>query len=492
MSTATTTRAAALAAWAAVCAPLLACSGDSGGLKKDPSSVTEQEPSADWPSYGRDGQNTRFNADEKRISKSNVNELVKKWDSAETGVAPVGVTSTAAVVGDVVYFGDWSGKLQAVRASDGSSVWSTQLSSTTTGPNAQLNASPFVSKKRVYIGGTDNQVFSVDRESGAKVWDPYASTGDQPQVILWSSPNVVEDTLIIGVGSFQVFLPGSYTFRGNVVGLDAESGDNRWTTYLTEGTEESGYGCSVWGSAAVDTERKWAFIGVGQAYSAPASKLSDAVVAIDYVTGELKWGHQFTENDIFTITQMGEDFDVGASVILYEAGGKELVAAADKGGHLYALERQTGELAWGTMLTPGGRTGGVMASPAFADGRIYIFSNNGIAANLGSMGPGSGSAFAVDGASGDIVWRKELTPGAFGGVAVANGVVFFTTLDGSIHALDADTGEELWRDKLLGGSATNSAGGVTVANGMVFAGAGWAWTPLGAPPPGGLTAYGLP
>jgi outer membrane protein assembly factor BamB len=472
------------------CAMLAACGGS------DPKEGKEMEPEEGlevaWSSYGRDGKNTRHNEGEMSLSRDNVKSLVKKWDTVSTGVTAFGVTSTVAVRGGVAYFGDWGGVLYAVDAKTGAKVWGTQLPPETTGLNAQLNASPFVTEDRVYLGGVDNAVYALDRKTGEKVWKPNAQAGSQPMVILWSSPNVVDNTLIIGVGSFQVFSGGPYDFRGNLVGMDATSGDVQWTTYVTDGNDTSGYGCSIWGSAAVDTERKWAYVGVGQSYSAPASMLSDSVIAVDYTTGELKWGHQFTANDIFTITEDGEDFDVGASVVLYEVNGRQLVAAGDKGGHLYSLDRDTGELVWGTMLTPGGRTGGVMASPAVANGIIYIYSNDGIAENFGSDGPTAGSAFAINGETGAKIWETKYAQGAFGGVAVANGLMFFTTLDGTIHALNTDTGEELWSDKMLGGGATESAGGVTVADGMVYAGAGWDWAPIGVPPPGGVTAYGLP
>ncbi len=133
-----------------------------------------------------------------------------------------------------------------------------------------------------------------------------------------------------------------------------------------------------------------------------------------------------------------------------------------------------------------------MASPAVANGGIYVYSNDGVDMNIGSDGPTTGSAFALNGETGAIIWQTKLQQGAFGGVAVANGLMFFTTLDGTIHALNTDTGAELWSDKLLGGTAVESAGGVTVAGGMVYAGAGWDWVALADPPAGGVTAYALP
>ena len=447
-----------------------------------------------WPSYGHDGKNTRFNAGEKKLSRENVATLVKKWDTVTSGVSPYAVTSTVAVTGGVAYFGDWGGMLHAVDAKTGAQVWKTQLARNTTGLDAQINASPFVSADRIYIGGVENQVFAVERATGKKIWDPFALAGNQANVILWSSPNVVDNTLLIGVGSTEVFIGNedTFSFRGNLVMMDATTGDVKHTTYVTNGDETSGFGCSIWGSAAIDPERQRAYVGVGQSYSAPASMLSDAVIAVDYNSGELKWGYQFTPNDIWTaMSGDGEDWDVGASVVLYEVNGRSLVGAGDKGGHFYALDRDTGALVWGTQLTPGGKTGGVMASPAVAHGVIYVFSNDGIAENIGSDGPPAGSAFALNGETGQILWRTEIQPGAFGGIAVANGLMFFTTLDGTIYALNTDNGAVLWKDKMLGGNAAKAAGGVTVAGGMVYAGAGWDWIAI-TPPAGGVTAYALP
>ncbi len=474
---------------------LAACGGDKkdkdqGGAAGDGS----VEDLSVWPSYGHDGKNTRFNAEEKRISRENVATLVKKWDTATSGVTPLAVTSTVAVTGGVAYFGDWGGMLHAIDAKTGAQVWKTQLARNTTGLDAQINASPFVTDDRVYIGGVENQVFAVERATGMKIWEPYALAGNQANVILWSSPNVVDNTLIIGVGSTEVFLgnESTFSFRGNLVMMDASSGTVQHTTYVTNGDDTSGFGCSIWGSAAIDPERQLAYVGVGQSYSAPASALSDAVIAVDYTTGEIRWGHQFTPDDIWTISGGdGEDWDVGASVVLYESNGKSLVGAGDKAGNFYALDRDTGAMVWITDLTPGGKTGGVMASPAVADGVIYVFSNDGIAENYGSDGPGSGSAFALNGETGQILWRTEIKPGAFGGIAVANGLMFFTTLDGTIYALNTDDGAVLWQNKMLDGNATKAAGGVTVAGGMVYAGAGWDWVAI-APPPGGVTAYALP
>lgn len=453
--------------------------------------ATPKGPS-EWPQYGHDRANSRYNADESTLSTANVGSLVKKWTTRDNGDLPqVAVTSTPAVVGGVVYFGDWAGNLNALNVGDGTTAWQTHLPQdyVKSGVGAQINDSPLVTADRVYAAGYNSVAYAVDRASGAKLWDPNAPLGNQTNTVMWSSPNIIDDTMVIGVGSFQVFSSGPYNFKGNIVGVNATDGSMKWTTYMTDGNTTSGNGVSVWGSAAIDAKRGLMYSGTGQAYNEPTSPYSDAMVALNYATGEIKWAHQFTPDDVFTSSSPGRDWDMGASVHLFEAGGKELVGGGDKGGNYYALDRDTGDVVWSQTLTQGGRTGGVMASPAVANGVIYVYSNDGIAANFGSSGPGSGSAFALDAATGNILWQQPMTPGSFGGIAIANGLMFFTTLDGKIHALDITNGQELWSSQIIDG-VNKAGGGVSVAGGMVFAGAGWDWQT--AVVPGGMAAFGLP
>jgi outer membrane protein assembly factor BamB len=71
----------------------------------------------------------------------------------------------------------------------------------------------------------------------------------------------------------------------------------------------------------------------------------------------------------------------------------------------------------------------VYLAPAFANGTVYA-------------GDASGVMFALNGHNGALNWTY--TAGSFiRGVAVANGVVYFTTGDSILHALAASYGGEL-------------------------------------------------
>jgi polyvinyl alcohol dehydrogenase (cytochrome) len=457
-----------------------ACSSESDALTKPDGGTTDdaaRPASPDWPFYGHDEDNSRANSEERTITRSSVAALEAKWSFSEAAV-----TSTPSVYRGAVYFGDWNSVLHAVDAKTGESLWATPVQPAA--PPNQINDTPYVTDDAIYIGAHTALLSAVKRSSGEVLWQ--ATIDDQALLMLWSSPIVIDDLLLIGVGSYQVFLPTTPPFRGCVVGVDVHSGAVRWKTYLTEGS-----GVSVWSSAAIDRGRKLAFIGTGQEYAQGiSSPQSDALVAIRYETGELVWAQQFTAGDRFQVgSANGPDFDVGASPNLFEAGGRALVGVGDKGGRYFALDRDTGTEVWHTLLTPGGSNGGVMASTAYANGVIYVASNNGNtggAAGIGG-GPGEATIFALDAANGAIRWQVKVNPGTFGGLAVANGILFVPTLAGEARAYDTDNGNLLWAGRV----GESMGGGISVAGGMVFAGHGWGWVPS-ATVRGGLVAFGLP
>lgn len=161
---------------------------------------------------------------------------------------------------------------------------------------------------------------------------------------------------MIGVASIEVAIPPpyDYTFRGSVVGVDAKEGALRWRVYLTGDGETGGAGVSIWSSAAVDTARKLVFIGTGNSYEEPAGPLSDSLVAIDYEAGELVWHRQFTRGDVYTRFQpppRGEDARVGAAPNLFRIAERDVVGVGDKNGVYTVLDRDTGEVLWGRLLT---------------------------------------------------------------------------------------------------------------------------------------------
>ena len=83
-------------------------------------------------------------------------------------------------------------------------------------------------------------------------------------------------------------------------------------------------------------------------------------------------------------------------------------------------------------------TGGkVIASPALADGTLFIGSTD-------------GKFYALDAASGDERWKFETHARIVSSAAVANGTVYFSSYDHYFYALDARTGTLKWKYDFAG------------------------------------------
>ena len=127
-------------------------------------------------------------------------------------------------------------------------------------------------------------------------------------------------------------------------------------------------------------------------------------------------------------------------------------------------------------LTEGSLLGGVTGSAAVVDDTIFVASNRGgTTADLFALGWTTRAAVA--GAGGGAV---------SGSVSRANGVVYVSDSSGRVHGFDARSGDEVWSHEL----PATAAGGISVVDGMVYAGAGW-WFGSETPDIGGLVAFGL-
>ncbi len=471
-----------------------AASADAAGL----------DPAGDWSCFGKDLAHSRFNAAETRLSKSNVGGLSRLWQRPARGIS-----ATPAVVEDIAYWADWRGTVQAVRAHDAALAWSRTL------PNG-FTSSPCVTERSVFVADRHNTVYALDRDSGETRWatpiNPVALTH------LWSSPIVADGVVIVGVSADGTQadrepLPPEVinTFRGAVVGLDANSGAMLWrfetTRVAGEPADQYGPGVSVWSSAAVDLARGLLFIGTGNAYALPASPYSDALLAIRYRTGELAWHVQFTPDDGYTGANPngGPDYDIGAAPNLFtiqaDSGPRDVVGVGDKGGRYRVFDRDTHALVWERQLEPGfaisrRKTGGIIAPAAVAYGRVFVASNTSWSAS---------KVWALDAQTGAIGWESATIDSVnFGAPAVANGLVFFggsgfradadppdsigVGEPGELIAFDADSGAILYRTKLFAGRGA----GFSVAHGRVFIGTGFTFFGYSDEPlDGALEVFGI-
>jgi len=120
-------------------------------------------------------------------------------------------------------------------------------------------------------------------------------------------------------------------------------------------------------------------------------------------------------------------------------------------GSLTALNAGTGAYMWSRGI------GGGLSSPAVANGVVYI------SAAQSLFGSDTG-LFALNASTGASLWHFAIVGGT---VVVANGVVYFGSVDQNVYALSVSTGARLWSYNT--GARVGST--PAVANGVVYIGA---------------------
>jgi polyvinyl alcohol dehydrogenase (cytochrome) len=441
-----------------------------------------------WPSVGRDLGSTRAALNENSITTANIGTLGRAWQDANA----LGVSGTPIVIGDTVYYGDWNNRVHARNATSGAETWVTDVGDKVPGAVA-------VDEQRVYAGTWDGRLVALNRQTGAKLWEKEVDTHEV--AVVYGSPVVANGLVLVPVSSDEWWDGDNFTFRGSVVAYDAASGNERWRYWTSCGPENAGRnncpagaaegaGVGTWSYPTIDTETNTVFFGTGNQYVAPASNRSDALIALDLTTGREKWVRQFTEGDFWNLPgQTNPDSGVGPDAdamvaTLFRVGDVDAVGIGDKGGTYYAVNRETGAIIWERKLTEGSIQGGIMASaalvPAARAGRpndvLYLTSNRaGTVADLVSL----------DTANGSVINRVDVGGGVVSPVSWANGLVYVTDNTGRVSAHNAADLRRVWQWR----TDSPAAGGIAIANGMVYAGYGWAVN--GVSQRGGLIAYKL-
>jgi outer membrane protein assembly factor BamB len=91
--------------------------------------------------------------------------------------------------------------------------------------------------------------------------------------------------------------------HGAILTLDVQTGKRRWVTETTASAERqelSKVGTQNWGPSGapvcstptIDAKRNLVYVGTGQNAPLPATQLSDAVIALDLASGEIRWHFQ--------------------------------------------------------------------------------------------------------------------------------------------------------------------------------------------------------
>ncbi|MGB2875744.1 MAG: PQQ-binding-like beta-propeller repeat protein [Gaiellaceae bacterium] len=197
--------------------------------------------------------------------------------------------SSPLVVGGLVYVGDWNGKVYALSASTGRTVWSYQTGDKVKDAMAYAGG-------RVYFGSYDSHVYSLDARTGKLIWKAAAQQRLGPSGTFYSTPAVAYDRVYIGGTDGKMYSYG------------ATSGKLRWS---------HGTGNYVYASPAVWERR----VLVGS--------YDGTFYCFDAATGDICW--QFKSNGPIS----------GSAVVL-----NGIVYFSTLRGWTYGLDAKTGKPLW--------------------------------------------------------------------------------------------------------------------------------------------------
>lgn len=433
----------------------------------------------DWPLANRDYENSRAVLDGP-IDSSTIDALEVVWRYDLPGASSFGnAATTPLVLGDVVYVEDLKTTVHAVGLATGEEMWTAGGGGNVFGPTGVAVGWGKVFATKVGPTGRGSDVVAFDMGTGRELWSTdITARGGEVNV----QPSVYGGLVFASTSGF-----GGNAHRGAVAALDAATGEIVWTFETVEsddlwGDPELNGGAGTWYPPAVDTERGVAYFGTGNPYPFPGApgfpngssrpgdnRWTDSTIALDVETGELLWGFQAFEHDLFDRDQ------VLASLL--EVGGRRIVVSTGKGGVVFGLDAESGEQLWsvqvgehendeltaieGPITVLPGAQGGVLTPIAVADETVYASvvnaptdyagpeeSSSGFTTRLGAM---PSDLVAIDASNGEIRWDVKIDGDALGGATVVNDLVLTATLTGRILAFDRATGEEVWSMQAAGG-----------------------------------------
>ena len=286
-------------------------SGARTGRCTTPESLQDFAKSPQWTGWSPATTNTRFQpADQAGLSASDLPRLKLKW---AFGFPDASVAwSHPTVAGGRLFVGSQNGTVYSLDAKTGCIHWTFSAAGgvrTAIGRGAGRR----LASRRVLRRHRGQR---LRPRCGDRTPTVDAARRRSPVARITGSPTFFEGRLYVPVSSYEEAQGADpqypcCTFRGSISALDAESGAVDWKTYMIaeppqrRGTSTAGVplwgpsGAGIWSAPTVDAARRALYVATGNAYSAPRTSSSDAVVALDLATGAIRWTRQVTPNDVY-------------------------------------------------------------------------------------------------------------------------------------------------------------------------------------------------
>lgn len=471
-----------------------------------------------WNRWGSNARNTRFqSADNAGLSLEDIPNLELSWAFGFPGAQRA--RSQPVVTEEAIFTGSQSGRVYALDTATGCAWWTYEA-------GAEVRNAPLLSTgadgtpDTLYFGDFDAVVHAIDARTGEKRWN--RSIKDHPDGTITGSLALHDGILYVPMSSTEIVSAylddyACCTFRGGVVALSADDGEPKWRWYTVPEARKVGEtsvgtdilgpsGAPVWSTPTIDAQRGLLYVGTGENYSSPANDLSDAIVALDLVTGRQRWAFQATSGDAWNAacgrdpkpncpSEDGPDFDFGAPPLLVDlAEGGQILLAGQKSGEVFGLDPDNaGALLWRRRVGMGGFNGGIHWGMASDGATLWV----GIADTPGNRfaeGPPRPGIHAFNPLTGEPLWSRIEPPtcdevaykcmtALSAPLTAIPGAVFAGAHNGRLIAYSSEDGGVLWSKETnrsfetvngveaKGGTIDSS--GVVIAGGLVIVNSGY-------------------
>jgi len=266
---------------------------------------------AKWESWGGGPENWRFQK-AGGLAAADIPKLKLKWAFAIPDATAM--RSQPVVLEGRVFVGGTDGSVYSLDARTGCSHWISKIPAQV---RSGLAIAQTANTTLVLAGDVAGNVTALDAGTGARIWS--RKVDDSPFAMVTSTPLVHNGRIYLGVASREepeAAKPGYVccTFRGSVLALNPADGAVIWKTWTTSepptprarskrGVDVLGpSGAGIWATPTFDVERNLLYVTTGDNYSDPTTDTSDALLALDPKDGRLVWSKQFTKGDAFNTT----------------------------------------------------------------------------------------------------------------------------------------------------------------------------------------------
>ncbi|WEK54189.1 MAG: PQQ-binding-like beta-propeller repeat protein [Candidatus Cohnella colombiensis] len=328
-----------------------------------------------------------FGSDDGQFYAVNATTGTQSWAFKTEGA----IKSSAAVIDQTVYFLSGDRKLYALNAEDGKLIWSYETAEQDEPRDIvdYWQSSPAVSDGNVYFGGGEGNFYAVDANTGKLAWkkklalDGYKyDKGLVP--ILHSSPAIDKGVIYMGLSGYDM---SKSQEPGNVVALDAKTGDQLWVSPLLNAVDSS-----------ITVDDKALYFGMR----------NGGIASLDKQTGKYVWrGSQV-------------QYLLGSMAI----SGDTLFSGSSDGHVLVALEAATGKQKWSLKTVDA-----IHASPATDGETVYVACGNHYTED------NHGLIYAVDAKTGEQIWTYQTGGNVYSSPALDQGVLFIGSDDGYMYAI---------------------------------------------------------